>query len=96
MNDKELYKQKFQAQLDELKAYISILKARTSKTEANVQIAINKHLKLLKLKFDKAQMKLSVLTRANEEAWDSSKKGIESIRNFLEAAIKGTASKFKH
>jgi len=42
MNEKELFKQKFQAQLDEWKADIAKLKAKASGAEADVQIAINK------------------------------------------------------
>ena len=51
MNDKELYQQKKQAQLDERKADLDKLKAKASMASADIQIRINEQIKTLEDKF---------------------------------------------
>ncbi|KHE91831.1 MAG: hypothetical protein K8F52_03055 [Candidatus Scalindua rubra] len=48
MDDKELYQQKKQAQLDEWKAEIDKLKAKASGASADVQLEMNKQSRRLK------------------------------------------------
>jgi chromosome segregation ATPase len=95
MNEKELYKQKFQAQLDEWKADIAHLKAKASEAKADTQIAMNKQLEALEHRLEDAQAKLSELAGASEDAWDSVKKNVESSWNSLKSAISDVASRFK-
>lgn len=95
MNEKELYKQKFQAQLDEWKADIAKLKAKASGAEADVQIAMNKQVEALERRLDDARAKLSELAGASEETWDSFKKGAESAWDSLKSAVNDAVSRFK-
>jgi hypothetical protein len=95
MNEKELYKQKFQAQLDEWKADIAKLKARASGAEADAQIAMNKQVEALEHKLEDARAKLSELTGASEEAWDSVKLRAESAWVSLKSAVSDAVSRFK-
>jgi len=55
MNEKELFRQKFQAQLDEWKADIAKLKAKASGAEADVQIAINKQVEVTRAQTRRGQ-----------------------------------------
>jgi uncharacterized coiled-coil DUF342 family protein len=96
MNEKELYKQKFQAQLDEWKADIAKLKAKAVGAKADAQIEMNKHVKELDRKIQEANTKLSELASASEDAWDTAKKGVESSWGSLKAAFRDAASKFKN
>lgn len=47
MNEKELQRQKYQAQLDEWKAEIANLKASAAGAKADAQIELNQHVKEL-------------------------------------------------
>lgn len=95
MTEKERYKQKVQAQLDEWKADIAKLKAKASGAKADAQIAMNKQVEALERKLQDAQAKLSELAEASEDAWDSVKKGGESAWDSLKSAVSDATSRFK-
>ena len=95
MNEKELYKQKYQAQLDEWAADIAKIKAKAAGATADTQIAMNKEVDSLELKHKDARAKLSALAVDSEEAWESVKKGMESAWDSLKSGINNAASKFK-
>ncbi len=95
MNDKEIHRQKYQAQLDEWKAEVAKLKARAAGAKADAQIEMNKHLKELDHRLHDAGVKLSGLAAASEERWDSARKNIESTWDALKAGVNAAAAKFK-
>jgi hypothetical protein len=95
MNQKELYKQKYQAQLDEWKAEIAKLKAKASGAKADAQIEMNKQVKELEHRMEGASAKLSELAGAGEDAWDSVKKGVDSVWDSLKSAVRDASSRFK-
>lgn len=87
MNEKELYKQKFQAHLDEWKADISKLKARASGASADAQLAMNRQAAVLEGRLEDAQAKLSGLSEAGEDAWVSLKNGADAAWESLKTGI---------
>jgi hypothetical protein len=95
MSDKELYRQKLQAQLDEWKADVAKLKARASGAKADAQIEMNKHLKELDHRMHEASVRLSELATASEGAWDSARKNVESTWAALKAGVSAASAKFK-
>lgn len=95
MNEKELYRQKYQAQLDEWKADVAKLKARTAGAKADAQIEMNKHIKVLDHRMQEAGAKLAELAAASEEGWDSVRKNVESTWAALKAGVGAAAAKFK-
>jgi uncharacterized protein YfiM (DUF2279 family) len=95
MNEKELYRQKRQAQLDEWKAEVAKLKARAAGAKADAQIEMNKHIKELDRRMHEAGAKLSELAAASEGAWDSVRKNVESTWDALKAGVSAAATKFK-
>ncbi len=95
MDDKKLYQQKKQAQLDEWKAEIAILKAKASKASAEVQLEMNKQITTLEAKITENKSKLAELAKASEEGWDSVKDGVESAWDTMKSAVRDAASKFK-
>ncbi|MBI2570134.1 MAG: coiled coil domain-containing protein [Candidatus Schekmanbacteria bacterium] len=95
MNDKELYREKFQAQLDEWKADIAKLKARASVAKADAQLAMREQVGALERGLADGQAKLSELSGASEDAWDSVKKGAESVWDSLRSGVREFTSKFK-
>jgi hypothetical protein len=95
MNDKELYRQKYQAQLDEWRADLDKLRARAAGARADAQIEMNKHVKELEHKLHEAHTRLSELTAAGEEAWDATRKNMETTWEALKAGVSAAAAKFK-
>jgi hypothetical protein len=95
MNEKELYQQKKQAQLDEWKAQLDLLKAKASGASADAQLELNKRLEALEDKIGEGKSKLSELADAGEEAWESIKDGVEGAWDSLKSGFHDAAEKFK-
>ena len=95
MDDRELHRQKYQAQLDEWKAEIAKLKARAAGAKADAQIEMNKQVKELDHKLHEAGARLSELAAAGEETWDSARKNVESTWAALKAGVSAAAAQFK-
>ena len=95
MDDRELHRQKYQAQLDEWKADVAKLKARAAGAKADAQIEMNKHVKELDQKLHEAGARLSELAAAGEETWDSARKNVESTWAALKAGVGAAAAQFK-
>jgi len=95
MNDKELYRQKYQAQLDEWKADVARLKAKAAGASAEAQIELNKHLKELEHRMQDAGARLADLAAASEETWDAARKKAESTWGALKAGVSAAAAKLK-
>lgn len=95
MNEKELYQQKKQAQLDEWKAELGKLKAKASGASADTQLGLNKQIKVLEGKLEEGNTKLAEISDASEDAWESIKKGGESAWDSMKSAFNDAAAKFK-
>jgi hypothetical protein len=95
MNDRELYRQKHHAQLDEWKADVAKLKARAAGAKADAQIELNRHVKELEQRLHEAGAKLTQLAAASEETWDSARRNVESTWEALKAGISAAAAKFR-
>ena len=95
MNDRELYRQKYQAQLDEWKAEVAKLRARAAGAKADAQIEMNKHVRELDQRMHEAGAKLAELAAASEEGWDSVRKNAEKTWDALKAGVGAAAAKFK-
>lgn len=95
MNEKELYQQEKQAQLDEWKADIDKLKAKASGAGADAQIELNKQVKALEGKIEEGKAKLAEIADASEDAWESIKDGVESAWDSMKSAFSETVDKVK-
>ena len=95
MNDQELYRQKYQAQLDEWKADLDKLRARAAGATADAQIEMNKHVRELEKRMHEAGARLSDLAAASEEAWDAARKNMETTWEALKAGVGAAAAKFR-
>lgn len=95
MTDKELFQQKMQAQLDELKADVDVLKAKASGASATAQLEMQKHIETLQGKIEDGKAKLSALAQTSEEAWVPLKEGMESAWDTMKSAVREAAAKFK-
>lgn len=94
MTSKELYAQKFQAQMDEWHADIDKLRAKAAAKSADAQLEMNRKLDELSVKYSATNSKLAEFNRASEEAWEALKGGLEQARENLVAAFQEAKSKF--
>ena len=95
MNDKELYQQKKQAQLDEWKADVDKLKAKASGASADAQMELNKQIGVLESKIEEGKIKLAELAETSSDAWESVTDGIESAWDSMRSAFSEALDKFK-
>ncbi len=95
MNDKALYQQKKEAQLNEWKADIEKLKAKTSIASADAQIEMNQQIHALEQKIDEGKVKLSDLIKAADDGYESMKTSVESTWDSLKVSFGEMASKIK-
>lgn len=78
MEDRELYRQKAEAKLDELKADLAKLKARASGASADGQLKLNKEMDVLEEKLKEGKTRLAELADAGSDRWASMKSDLES------------------
>jgi chromosome segregation ATPase len=95
MNEKELYQQKKQAQLDEWQAELEELKAKASGASADAQLKMNTQIEALEGKIEEGKAKLAEIGEASEGAWESIKEGVESAWDSMKSAFSDAAAKFK-
>ena len=95
MNEKELYQQKKQAQLDEWKAEVDKLKAKASGASADAQLEHNREIEALEGKIEHGKTKVAELAKASDDAWESIKDGVESAWDSMKSAFSDAAAKFK-
>jgi len=95
MSDKELYRQKMQAQLDEWEAEVDRFKAKASGASADAQMELRKEINALEGKIEQGKAKLAEIEGASEESWQSIKEGVDAAWDSLKAAVRDAKSKFK-
>lgn len=95
MNDRELYQQKRQAQLDEWRAEVARLNAKASMVSADEQLKMNKRIKELEHGIDERRTELSRLAEASEDAWGSLKDGMDSAWDSLKSAVGDAVAAYK-
>ena len=95
MTDKELYQQKMQAQLDDLRAKIDTLKVKASLASADANVEMSKQVAAMEDRIEEGKVKLSKLAESSDEAWETMKDGMESAWDSLKAAASEAAAKFK-
>jgi predicted nucleic acid-binding Zn-ribbon protein len=96
VNEKELYRQKAQAQLDKWHAELDILKARASNADADVKLELNQKIKELESQIEDGKEKLEKLAEKGEDAWKSMKDDVEATIGSLKSSIGDAASKLKN
>lgn len=94
MSNKEAYKEKIRAQLDEWKAEADKLRARIKKKQADGKIDSSKYLDELKVKQQEARAKLKQLEDSGEDAWEDIKSGLEKATAELKESYQKVRAKF--
>ena len=95
MDEKKVYQQKLQAQLDAWKAKIDELKARAEEADSEARLIYLEEVKALDDTREEAEQKLGELCLASESAWDDLKHGVDSAWHKLGKAVESALSRFK-
>ncbi len=95
MNDKDLYKEKLHAQMEEWKVEIDSLKAKLNSAKVEVKADISKAIDDLEDKMHVVKDKSIELSKATEESWDSMKVNVEVAWKSIKDSFHDVANKFK-
>jgi hypothetical protein len=89
METRELYKQKYQAQLHEWSAKLEVMKAQSEKLTAKAKLDAKPLLDAAHAKLASAKAKLDELAGTSDDKWDEVVKGVSHTWNDLKAAAEG-------
>jgi len=95
MDKRKAYEEKFDAEVEEWKAQIALLKAKTEKAKAEAKVEYYKTIEALQHKQDEAGTKLHELKTAGDESWEDLKTGAEKAWAEIKTAFNEAISKFK-
>ena len=95
METRELYKQKYEAQLREWSAKIDVLKAQADKQTAEAKLDAKPTLDALNEKLAAAKAKLNEIAEATDDKWDDVMKGADQAWNDFKASVEGAYDALK-
>jgi hypothetical protein len=89
METRELYKQKYQAQIHEWAAKLDVLKARAEMMSAQTKIDSKPRIDGMHAQLDTAKAKMQELASATDDKWEDAKKGAEHAWTQTKGALEG-------
>jgi outer membrane protein TolC len=95
METRELYKQKYEAQMHEWNAKLDVMKAQTEKLTVQAKLDVKPHLDAVHAKFDAAKARLNEIAEATDDKWDDVVKEVDHAWNDLKAAAEGAYDAMK-
>lgn len=94
MDERDAYRQKAEAKLDQWRAEIDKLQARAAEASADTRIEYEKQLKTLREKQQDMRRQLDELGSAGSDAWKDIKSGLDSAWDDLQASMKNARERF--
>jgi hypothetical protein len=88
-NTRELYRQKYEAQLHEWSAKIEALTAHVDKLTADAKLDAKPHLDAVHGKASAVKAKLQEIAQATDDGWEDVKTGADHTWNDFKAAVEG-------
>ena len=95
METRELYKQKYEAQMHKWTAKLQGLHAETELMTAQAKLDVKPHVDALQAKFDVATAKLGEIATVTDEKWDGLAKEVDGAWTDLKAAAGGAYDAMK-
>lgn len=89
------YREKREAQIEELAARLDLWEAKARKAKADARVRYREELDELRGRIDTARMRLSLLKDAGEDAWDEVRDGADAAMKELRRAFRRASSKFE-
>lgn len=94
MNEKDLYQQKLEAQLNEWQADIDKMKAKMAGASVGAKLELSQHLNMLEGKVEEGKEKMSELSETTDENWEAMKTDIDSFWESITAEFKEAYKKY--
>jgi len=95
METRELYRQKYEAQLKELGAKIEGMKAHASTLSAQAQLDMKPHVDAVQAQLTAAGAKLQEVADSTDDKWEEVKTHAEKSWHELKAAVEGAYDAMK-
>lgn len=89
METRELYQQKYEAQIREWNAKLEVLKAQADKLTAQAKIDAKPHIDAVNEKLTLASAKLHEIAEVTDDKWDEVKKSADHVWTEVRAAVEG-------
>jgi hypothetical protein len=93
MSEKQAYRQKIDAKMEEWNAEIDRLEARADRAGADVQLEYYEQIKRLRALQEEARGKLKELEAAGDDAWEDFRDGVDVAANAVERAVDVAAAR---
>jgi predicted nucleic acid-binding Zn-ribbon protein len=94
IKEKDIYREKLEAQMKELKAEIDRLSAKIERMEADGKLKYRKERSALQEQLDKSQRRIKEIKTAGTEAWDEIRQGTEKALEEISQSLENARSKF--
>jgi len=88
MSIRDVYENKMQAQLDEWRTRLEVLKDKAGQEETNLQLEYYTLIDEVKLELESAHKKLQQLKQAGDETWEELKTEVETTWDALDELIR--------
>jgi hypothetical protein len=95
MTEREAYREKANARLQELQARIDLLQAKAKQATADVKLDYERTMKDLRAQQDQIAGQIGGTQDASEEAWEELKTGIDAALTHLRSSVDEAAAKFE-
>lgn len=95
METRELYRKKYEAQLQEWSAKVDEVKARSQKLAAQAQLDMKPHADAVQGKFEAAKAKLHEMAEATDDTWEEVKKAADHAWAEVTGAVEGAYDALK-
>ncbi len=95
MEAREIYKQKYEAQMHEWSAKLDVMKAKTEKLTAEAKLEMLPKLQATETKLEAAKAKMKELAEATGDKWDDVTQGFEDFWADIKASAEGAVDAFK-
>jgi len=92
---REVYLEKFKAQLDEWNADLERLEAKGRKANADAKLKYDKEISSIRERMSEARKKAAEIQNANESAWEDLRQGAEDAWNRLKEAVQQAKAEVK-
>jgi cell division protein FtsB len=95
MDDRELYKEKARAKLDELDARIDVLKAQAAGAKADAHLKVNKELENLRSRRDDLNTEVAKMRESGSDAWAELRIGFDRALGNVQDALDRAARELR-
>jgi hypothetical protein len=95
METRDLYKQKYEAQVHEWTAKLDLMKAQSEKLTAQAKLDVKPHLDAVHAKYDAAKVRLEKLASTSDDKWSDVVAELDHGWTELKAAAEGAYDALK-